>query len=749
MILGFGLFLHTSMAEENPSVPITLVTDGKPNSTIVVAENPTPSVNLATLEFQYHIKKITGAALPVKTDVEEVNGVRILIGESQYTRKLSISVENFSPQEYLIQFQPNTIIMIGRDWQDTEENRKELGSDTYGRKLKSSRHEIDYHKPTGQNEQVTKPITLPGFFDDQGTCYAVYHFLEKFCGVRWYGPTELNVVFPALKTLTVQGDDVRRTPDLKHRHAIGGGWPIIKVQWNDPNSDELNLYWRRMRVGGEKWAGNHTIWRHTVASVFNDPEYQAKGRGKGSQLCYTNQKLVQKVAQVARDFFDGKALPEGLKAMGDYFAVVPDDNAAWCECDQCKEVLAVSKQDKRGKGYFSNARNSYYIFSFINQVAKAVRKTHPDKYIAALAYASYAYPPKGLELESNISIAPCLHTCYGYDRGTTENDMALYGLWVNQERRIYLWNYFHHPMEPAVIQGWNCFPCFMPDFISHAVKRYHEDGVRGIFLCGIGQQLDYYLYMQTAFDVNTDYEELIDEFFSRYFGAASEPMKQFYYRISDINRAEGVVGTSQEISWNTLGTHERMKELERYIEEAVDRASTDLERRRVDTWKVGVWEYMKAGSEAKLFGNDIRIAARTGNMEAIRKYLAMDMDINAPDSEFGVTLLTWAALFGQTEIIELLIQKGADVNAKNRNGTTPLHGAVFLGQTEAVELLIQKGADANARTNEGATPLDISVMDWETTESVAAFLKIKMDKEKIRTGRAKITSILSKQNISR
>lgn len=614
MALTLGMFLHTSVAAESTKSAITLVTDGKPNSIIVVSENPTPSANLASLELQYHIMKITGAVLPIKTDGEKITGskffsqsfstienreknpTRILVGESEYTRKLGIRGKDFSSQEYLIQFQADTIVLIGRDWQDTEENRKELGSDTYGRTLRALRHRIDYHKATEPNAQSKKIITLPGFFDEQGTCYSTYHFLEQFCGVRWYGPTELNVVFPARKTLTVHPNDIRRTPDLKHRHAIGGGWPIIKVQWNNPNSDELNLYWRRMRVGGEKWAGNHTIWRNTVASIFNDPEYQAEGKGKGSQLCYTNPKLVQKVAQVARDFFDGKGLLEGLKAMGDYFAVVPDDNAAWCECNRCKEVLAISRQDNRGKGYFSNASNSYYVFNFVNEVAKEVRKTHPDKFIATLAYASYAYPPKGLELESNISVAPCLHTCYGYNKGTTENDMELYSLWVSdKERRIYLWNYFHHPMEPAVIQGWNCFPCFMPDVISHMIKRYHKDGVRGVFLCGIGQQLDYYLYMQTAFDLNTDYEELVDEFFTLYFGAAKEPMKQFYYRISEINREEGVVGANQKASWHRLGTDERMKELERYIDKAVSLASTDLEKKRVDTWKIGVWEYMEAG----------------------------------------------------------------------------------------------------------------------------------------------------------
>jgi len=154
-----------------------------------------------------------------------------------------------------------------------------------------------------------------------------------------------------------------------------------------------------------------------------------------------------------------------------------------------------------------------------------------------------------LNLEPNVSVAPCLLICYGYEKKTFENDTEIYRAWmVDKERRIYLWNYFHHPMEPAVIEGWNCFPCFMPDVISRVVKRYHQNGVRGVFLCGIGQQLDYYLYSQTAFNVDTGCEKLVNEFFSRYFGAACEPMKRFYHHISTINREEGVVGRSPELS---------------------------------------------------------------------------------------------------------------------------------------------------------------------------------------------------------
>lgn len=597
--LTLGLCLGASAAIRKKPVNITLVSQGRPHASIVVAQNPTPSARLAALELQYHLQKITGALVPIETDRADLAGPRILVGQSRYTQALGIKNADFKSLEYLIQFRPDTIILIGRDWQDTEENKKELGRDTYGRTLQSSRHTIDYHQATGQTARDTKPITLPGFFDDQGTCYAAYHFLERFCGVRWYGPAELNIVFPAQETLTTQGEDVRRSKDIPHIHALGGGWPIIKVQWNNPSSDEMNLYWRRLRMGGEKWAGNHTIWRKTVDEVFNDPAYQAVGKGRESQLCYTNPKLVQAVAQVARAYFEGKTLPDGFKAMGDHFAVVPDDNYAWCECDTCQRVLAVSEKDQRGKGQFSNARNSYYIFNFVNEVAKAVGKTHPHKFLAALAYSSYAYPPQGLDLESNISVAPCLQICYGYHWPTYyENDMAIYKAWMAEgQRPLYLWNYFHHPMEPAVIGKWNCFPCFMPEVISREVKRYHRDGIRGVFLCGIGQQLDYYLYLQTAFDVTTDCQALIDEFFKLYFGHAAEPMKRFYSRISEINRQEGVVGTSPKTSWDKLGTPERMQELGTYIDRAVKLAKTDLEQKRVATWKEGVWDYMQSGHQ--------------------------------------------------------------------------------------------------------------------------------------------------------
>jgi len=139
--------------------------------------------------------------------------------------------------------------------------------------------------------------------------------------------------------------------------------------------------------------------------------------------------------------------------------------------------------------------------------------------------------------------------------------------------------------------------------------------------------------------------------------------------------------------------------------------------------------------------SDVWLDVKTGNIEAVKQHLAKGVGVDVR-SDDGTTLLMYASLLGQTKIAELLIQKGADVNARNRNGSTALHGAALLGETEITKLLIQKGADVNARDNQGATPLDATEADWGITEFVATLLQIKLDAEKVKTGRIKVADIL-------
>lgn len=71
----------------------------------------------------------------------------------------------------------------------------------------------------------------------------------------------------------------------------------------------------------------------------------------------------------------------------------------------------------------------------------------------------------------------------------------------------------------------------------------------------------------------------------------------------------------------------------------------------------------------------------------------------------GSTHLHFAAKYGHKELTELLIAKGASVNAKNNNGMTPLH---MSSSKEVTELLLSKGALVNVQDNQGETPLHMA-----------------------------------------
>jgi len=602
-------------AGDGPAFELTR--GGEPGCTIVIAEEATPAARLAALEVQYHVLRISGATLPIRTEGEPVRGRRILVGESAATRELGLSGAGFASQEYLLAFRPETLVLLGRDWQGTAANRAVQGRPMVGESLAALRHRLDYWKAVGHPERSTGDIELPGLYDDQGTCLAAYEFLERFCGVRWYGPAPLHVVTPVREELVVKGEDIRRSPALRHRSALhAGNWPFLRGQWGEFTQDQVRLHWRRMRQGGEPWAANHTFHRSTIASHFSDPEYQSKNpRSQGSQLCYTHPKLIAAVAQMARDFFDGRGtLPEGWKAAGDYFALVPDDNLNLCDCPRCGELLAQGAG--RGTGFFSHGEISDYWFAFVNAVAKEVGRTHPDKYIATLAYWAYALPP-GFEVEPNVSVAPCLHTCYyPVHPAMKENDFLFYRGWLDRaEAPVFLWVYYHHPMEPALIQGWKCFPHVMVHQTAEAMRGFIRDGVRGIFECGEQDQLEQYVMVKVWDDPGLDVDEVIDEFFRLYFGPASEPMQEFYLGLEAVAcdvanypepyyRRDGI--DWRRVAWERLGTAERMEEFSRCIVEAERLAVGSPWRERVGLWRKAFWDWMVEGRASSQAGSDAR-----------------------------------------------------------------------------------------------------------------------------------------------
>jgi hypothetical protein len=108
--------------------------------------------------------------------------------------------------------------------------------------------------------------------------------------------------------------------------------------------------------------------------------------------------------------------------------------------------------------------------------------------------------------------------------------------------------------------------------------------------------------------------------------------------------------------------------------------------------------------EIKAFCNAAQYGEMDGVTEYIQKYPAF---LNAQDS-IDARALTWAAFAGQAEVITLLLDAGADINAKGTGGKTPIAWAADMGQYSAAELLIARGADLTLKDDVGETPVTLA-----------------------------------------
>ena len=93
--------------------------------------------------------------------------------------------------------------------------------------------------------------------------------------------------------------------------------------------------------------------------------------------------------------------------------------------------------------------------------------------------------------------------------------------------------------------------------------------------------------------------------------------------------------------------------------------------------------------------SDLADAAMKGNKAAVRSLLQKKADVNAAQTD-GTTALHWAVRLDDLETAELLIRAGANVSAATRAGATPLQLAAVNGNAAIIAALIKAGADPNA-----------------------------------------------------
>jgi len=101
-------------------------------------------------------------------------------------------------------------------------------------------------------------------------------------------------------------------------------------------------------------------------------------------------------------------------------------------------------------------------------------------------------------------------------------------------------------------------------------------------------------------------------------------------------------------------------------------------------------------------------AAMNGHLAICRLLLDKGAQLEAKDS-VGWTPLHWAASQGHIEIVRLLCDRGADVEARDIGGRRPLHWAAYHGHISVVKELIEdRNAEINARNDDGGTALTMA-----------------------------------------
>jgi hypothetical protein len=115
------------------------------------------------------------------------------------------------------------------------------------------------------------------------------------------------------------------------------------------------------------------------------------------------------------------------------------------------------------------------------------------------------------------------------------------------------------------------------------------------------------------------------------------------------------------------------------------------------------------------------LAALKGELALCQRMIRKGADVNKP----GWAPLHYAATSGHLEVIRLLLEEHAYIDAASPNNTTPLMMAAHYGTPEAVKLLLEAGADPTLRNDPGMTAIDFAHRGnrAESADLIAAFIR--------------------------
>jgi len=136
-----------------------------------------------------------------------------------------------------------------------------------------------------------------------------------------------------------------------------------------------------------------------------------------------------------------------------------------------------------------------------------------------------------------------------------------------------------------------------------------------------------------------------------------------------------------------------------------------------------------AAQDAERYGrpgirSELVDAVFQNDLAKLHSLLSAGVDPNQTDPQFGSPALQWAARLGNEPAAKLLIESGADVNARDRGGNRPLHSSAYFARPGVMAFLLEKGADPKPKRDSGEIPWNLLKTPWNETKTRAGELRV-------------------------
>ena len=386
-----------------------------------------------------------------------------------------------------------------------------------------------------------------------GTAGAIYNFLTKFCGCRWYTATGDKRI-PKNPDLKFDDIDYKHVPSFKSlehggKHAGAVANPEIRAWVRRNNSFLMPNY--AFGAPDDAWfyigPVTHTLFAYMPPIIrkprsFNDdkkffagphptlagkeyfsthPEYFTLNKfGKrvpDMQLCFTNPAVRRELLKNVENAIEAENYDPDTYAILDF--TQNDRSRGFCFCRKCQAL--VQKYRTPGGPYFD----------FLVEMGRHFEKKYPKLTFRFFAYQEdmTGIPPRGIKFPDNMSVilAP-LQQDFSKSFTHKYNVRFLNQMreWGKLCKEIWIWNY--PTLYTHGIKIYSLFPGVYRN--TENLKLAHDAGVRYIIAeqggsvvdgCSF-KELNVYLQCLMAEDVNIDVDAAIKEFCDAVYGAASD-----------------------------------------------------------------------------------------------------------------------------------------------------------------------------------------------------------------------------------